>query len=194
MSPVNVVNGHAELTMDQVQGDRRWYVVHTYSGYENKVKANLERRIESMGMEDKIFKIYVPTEEEIDFKDGKKRITKKRIFPGYVLVQMIMSDDSWYVVRNTPGVTGFVGSGNKPIPLEDEEVRGILRQTKVDEAHPKVAFQPGQDVKVISGPFVNFTGVVEAVNLEKGKLKVKVSMFGRETPVELDFDQVEKTS
>ena len=191
---MNVVNGHAELTMDQVQGDRRWYVVHTYSGYENKVKANLERRIESMGMEDKIFKIYVPTEEEIDFKDGKKRITKKRIFPGYVLVQMIMSDDSWYVVRNTPGVTGFVGSGNKPIPLEDEEVRGILRQTKVDEAHPKVAFQPGQDVKVISGPFVNFTGVVEAVNLEKGKLKVKVSMFGRETPVELDFDQVEKTS
>jgi len=174
--------------------DKHWYVIHTYSGYENKVKANLERRVESMGMEDKIFRVFVPTEEEIEFKDGKKKITKKKVFPGYVLVEMVMSDDSWYVVRNTPGVTGFVGSGTKPIPLAPDEVRAILKQLGFDEAKPKVAFSVGDVVRVVSGPFENFDGRIEEVNIERGKLRVSISMFGRETPVELDFEQVEKTS
>jgi len=174
--------------------DKHWYVIHTYSGYENKVKANLERRVASMGMEDKIFRVFVPTEEEIEFKDGKKKITKKKVFPGYVLVEMVMSDDSWYVVRNTPGVTGFVGSGSKPIPLEPDEVRAILKQLGFDEAKPKVAFSVGDVVRVISGPFENFDGRIEEVNVERGKLRVSISMFGRETPVELDFEQVEKIS
>lgn len=174
--------------------DKHWYVIHTYSGYENKVKANLERRVESMGMEDKIFRVFVPTEEEIEFKDGKKKINKKKVFPGYVLVEMVMSDDSWYVVRNTPGVTGFVGSGTKPIPLEPEEVKTILKQLGFDEAKPKVAFSVGDVVRVISGPFENFDGRIEEVNVERGKLRVSISMFGRETPVELDFEQVEKSS
>ncbi|MFS8535067.1 MAG: transcription termination/antitermination protein NusG [Limnochordales bacterium] len=172
--------------------NKRWYVIHTYSGYENKVKANLERRVASMGMEDKIFRIMVPTQEEIDFKDGKKRIVSRKIFPGYVLVEMILSDDSWYVVRNTPGVTGFVGAGNKPVPLDESEVKAILRQMGYDEPRPKVAFQKGTPVRVISGPFANFTGVVDEVNLERGKLRVILSMFGRETPVEFEFGQVEK--
>jgi len=174
--------------------DKHWYVIHTYSGYENKVKANLERRVASMGMQDMIFRVFVPTEEEIEFKDGKKKINKKKVFPGYVLVEMVMSDDSWYVVRNTPGVTGFVGSGNRPIPLEPDEVRAILKQLGFDEAKPKVAFAVGDTVRVVSGPFENFSGVIEEVNIERGKLRVSISMFGRETPVELDFEQVEKTS
>lgn len=172
--------------------DRHWYVIHTYSGYENKVKVNLERRAESMGMEGKIFQVLVPTEEQIDFKDGKKKITKKKVFPGYVLVEMIMSDDSWYVVRNTPGVTGFVGSGNRPLPLQEHEVESILGQMRVEEKQPRVAFEVDDEVRVVSGPFENFSGRIEEVNVERGKLKVVVSMFGRETPVELDFEQVEK--
>ncbi len=174
--------------------DKHWYVIHTYSGYENKVKANLERRVESMGMEDMIFRVFVPTEEEIEFKDGKKKINKKKVFPGYVLVEMVMSDDSWYVVRNTPGVTGFVGSGARPIPLDPEEVRAILKQLGFDEAKPKVAFAVGDSVRVVSGPFENFSGLIEEVNIERGKLRVAISMFGRETPVELDFEQVEKST
>lgn len=173
--------------------DKDWFVIHTYSGYENKVKANLERRVESMGMEDKIFRVLVPIEEEIDFKDGKKKIIEKKVFPGYVLVEMTMSDDSWYVVRNTPGVTGFVGSGSKPIPLEHEEVKRILIQMGFDEARPRIAFDVGDIVRVISGPFQNFDGQIDEVNVERGKLRVVISMFGRETPVELDFDQVQKT-
>lgn len=172
--------------------DSRWYVIHTYSGYENKVKANLERRVRSMGMEDKIFKVLVPTEEEIDFQGGKKRIIKRKIFPGYVLVEMIMNDDSWYVVRHTPGVTGFVSPGARPVPLEEEELKGIIKRMGLDEQRPRVAFEVGVPVRVISGPFVNFTGKIDGINVEKGKLRVIVSMFGRETPVELDFDQVEK--
>lgn len=160
--------------------DKQWYVIHTYSGYENKVKANLERRVESMGMQDKIFRVLVPTEEEIDFKDGKKKITKKKVFPGYVLVEMTMSDDSWYVVRNTPGVTGFVGSGTRPVPLDYEEVKAILKQMGFDEARPRVAFSEGDLVRVISGPFQNFDGRIEEVNIERGKLRVIISMFGRE--------------
>ncbi|MCL6581599.1 MAG: transcription termination/antitermination protein NusG [Firmicutes bacterium] len=184
---------------DQVAGtqpagapERKWYVVHTYSGYEAKVKANLEKRVESMLMQDKIFRVIVPTEDEIEYKEGRKVITKKKVFPGYVLVEMVMSDDSWYVVRNTPGVTGFVGSGNRPVPLDPAEVRNILRHMGVDEPRPKVMYEDGESVKVISGPFMGFIGKVREVNLDKGKLRVFVSMFGRETPVELDFSQVEK--
>lgn len=172
--------------------EKKWYVVHTYSGYEGKVKKNLEKRIESMLMQDKIFRIIVPTEDQIEYKDGRKLISKKKIFPGYVLVEMVMNDDSWYVVRNTPGVTGFVGSGTRPVPLEPSEVRSILRHMGVDEPRPKVMYERGESVKVISGPFMGFIGKVKEINLDKGKLRVSVSMFGRETPVELDFSQVEK--
>ncbi|MCL6559822.1 MAG: transcription termination/antitermination protein NusG [Firmicutes bacterium] len=173
---------------------KQWYVVHTYSGYENKVKANLEKRIESMNMEEKIFRILVPMEDEVEIKDGKKKVSKRKVFPGYVLVEMIMTDDSWYVVRNTPGVTGFVGSGSKPIPLNDVEVRQIIRQMGVDEPRPRVDFSPGENVRVISGPFENFIGLIEEINTEKNKIRVMISMFGRETPVELDFTQIEKIS
>lgn len=169
-------------------------MIHTYSGYENKVKANLERRIESMNMEDKIFRIVVPMEDELEIKDGKKRVNKRKIFPGYVLVEMIMNDDSWYVVRNTPGVTGFVGSGSKPIPLTDEEAHLIMRQMGVEEPRVRLDLNVGEHVRVRSGPFENFVGVIEEVHPDKDKLKVRISMFGRETPVELDFAQVEKIS
>jgi transcriptional antiterminator NusG len=170
--------------------ERRWYVVHTYSGYENKVKANLEHRIESMDMKDKIFQVVVPTEEEVELKEGHKVTTKRKIFPGYVLVEMIMSDDSWYVVRNTPGVTGFVGTGNSPIPLMDHEVKAIIKQMKVETPKVKVGYSVGQSVKIIDGPFAEFMGVVDEINPERGKVKVLVSFFGRETPVELDFNQI----
>lgn len=171
---------------------KNWFVVHTYSGYENKVKANLEKRIETMEKEDKIFRVVVPIEEEMEIKDGKRKITKRKVFPGYVLVEMIMSDDSWYVVRNTPGVTGFVGSGSKPTPLQPSEVRSILRQMGVDEPRHKVAFSLGESVRVTAGPFEGFVGVIREIYPDKGKLRVFVSMFGRETPIELDFGQVEK--
>jgi transcriptional antiterminator NusG len=174
--------------------EKNWYVIHTYSGYENKVKANLERRVESMAMEDNIFRILVPTEEELEIRDGKRKVTKKKIFPGYVLVEMILTDDSWYVVRNTPGVTGFVGSGNKPIPLQDKETQLILQQMGLEEPKTKLDFTIGETVKVIRGPFENFSGVIEDINPEKGKIKVLVSMFGRETPVELDYHQIERIS
>jgi transcription termination/antitermination protein NusG len=170
----------------------RWYVIHTYSGYENKVKKNLEHRIESMGVQDKIFKVIVPTEEEIEIKNGQRHTVQRKVFPGYVLVQMIMSDDSWYVVRNTPGVTSFVGSGNKPTPLDDEEVETILRQMEAEAPRVKVSLSVGQAVRIVDGPFTDFEGTVDEINHEKGKIKVLVSFFGRETPVELDFLQVEK--
>lgn len=177
---------------DDEAARKLWFVVHTYSGYENKVKANLEKRIETMEKEDKIFRVVVPLEEEMEIKDGKRKITKRKVFPGYVLVEMIMSDDSWYVVRNTPGVTGFVGSGSKPIPLQPAEVRSILRQMGVDEPRPKVAYAIGESVRVTAGPFEGFVGVIREIYPDKGKLRVFVSMFGRETPIELDFSQVEK--
>lgn len=172
--------------------ERKWYVVHTYSGYENKVKANLEKRVESMGMQDKIFRVLVPMEEEFEVKDGKKKIVKKKVFPGYILVEMIMGDDSWYVVRNTPGVTGFVGPGSKPVPLEPVEVSAIMKKMGIQEPKPKVAFNVGESVRISSGPFENFVGKIEGLMPEKGKAKVLVSMFGRETPLELDFGQLEK--
>ncbi|MFN8533500.1 MAG: transcription termination/antitermination protein NusG [Dehalococcoidia bacterium] len=169
-----------------------WYVIHTYSGYENKVKRNLEHRIETMDMRDKIFEVVIPTEEEIEVKDGQRRNVQRKVFPGYVMVNMIMGDDSWYVVRNTPGVTGFVGHGNRPVPLEEIEVKQILRQMKAETPRIKIGFQKGQSVRIIDGPFTEFVGTVEDINHEKGKVRVLVSFFGRETPVELDFLQVEK--
>lgn len=174
-----------------MESEKKWFVVHTYSGYENKVKANLEKRVDSMGMQEKIFRVLVPTEEEVEVKDGKKKVTKKKVFPGYVLVEMIMGDDSWYVVRNTPGVTGFVGTGAKPIPLLEDEVTGILGQMGFDEARMKITLEVGRHVRVKAGPFKDFIGTVEEVDSERGKLKVKVNMFGRDTPVELDYVQVE---
>ena len=178
-------------TMDEIM-HAQWYVVHTYSGYENKVKANLEKRVESMMMEDKVFRVLVPMEDEVEIKDGKRKITKKKVFPGYVLVEMIMDDDSWYVVRNTPGVTGFVGTGAKPVPLMESEAKRILRQMGIEEVRPKIDYELGESVKVIAGPFEGFIGVIDEIHPDKEKLRVLVSMFGRETPVELDFIQVEK--
>ncbi|AFQ42295.1 MULTISPECIES: transcription termination/antitermination protein NusG [Desulfosporosinus] len=171
---------------------KNWFVIHTYSGYENKVKMNLEKRVESMNMEEKIFRVLVPMEDEIEFKNGKQKITKRKVYPGYVLVEMEMTDDSWYVVRNTPGVTGFVGSGTKPIPLLDNEVVSILQQMGMDEIQTRVDFDINQSVQVIAGPFKDFVGVVREILADKGKLRVEVSMFGRETPVELEFTQVQK--
>ncbi len=178
------------------KADRRnWYVIHTYSGYENKVKANLERRIHSMNMQDKIFRVLVPMEDEVEFKDGKRKITPKKVFPGYVLVEMTMDDQSWYVVRNTQGVTGFVGSpgpGEKPVPLPDKEVKTILKQMGIEAPKLKIDFKKGDRVKVTSGPFFDFTGVVDEITPEKERLRALISIFGRETPVELEFFQVEK--
>jgi transcription termination/antitermination protein NusG len=175
--------------------EKNWYVVHTYSGYENKVKTNLEKRVESMGMSDKIFRVVVPEEEETELKNGKKKVVKRKVFPGYVLVELIMTDDSWYVVRNTPGVTGFVGSagsGSKPTPLLPEEVAFILKRMGVEEKRLDVNYEIGETVRVKEGPFANFTGNVEEMDKDKHKLKVLVNMFGRDTPVELEFSQIEK--
>ena len=174
--------------------EKSWYVVHTYAGYENKVKANLEKRIDSMSMEEKIFRILVPMEDEVEIKDGKKKITKRKVFPGYVFVEMFKTDDSWYVVRNTPGVTGFVGSGSKPVPLNEEEASQIIRRMGEDEPKLRITLFVGERVRIINGPFENFIGVIEEVNTEKQKIRVLISMFGRETPVEQDFSQVEKIS
>ncbi|MFZ5942516.1 MAG: transcription termination/antitermination protein NusG [Bacillota bacterium] len=172
--------------------DKKWFVIHTYSGYENKVKANLEKRIESMNMGDKIFRILVPMEDEVEIKNGKRKITKRKVFPGYVLVEMLMTDDSWYVVRNTSGVTGFVGTGSKPVPLHDSEAKALLKQMGVEEPKAKINLNIGQSVRVNSGPFENFLGAIEEIYPDKGKVKVLLSMFGRETPVELEFTQVDK--
>ena len=166
----------------------KWYVVHTYSGYENKVKANLEKIVENRGLQDYILDIIVPMEEQIEIKDGKKKATLRKVFPGYVLVKMIMTDESWYVVRNTRGVTGFVGPGSKPVPLTDEEIKNM----GVEEFTPVVDYEVGDSVRVISGPLENFIGEVEEINLEKKKVRVAVSMFGRETPVELELAQIQK--
>jgi transcriptional antiterminator NusG len=185
----------AEAAPAKPKDNRNWFVVHTYSGYENKVKANLERRIHSMGMQDKIFRVLVPMEDEVEFKDGKRKITPKKVFPGYVLVEMIMDDQSWYVVRNTQGVTGFVGSpgpGEKPVPLQDKEVKTILKQMGIEAPKLKIDFKKGDRVKVTSGPFFDFTGVVDEIAPEKERLRALISIFGRETPVELEFFQVEK--
>lgn len=169
--------------------DAKWYVVHTYSGHENKVKANLEKMVENRGMIDDIFEVAVPTEEYVETKSGKKVVKERKLFPGYVLVKMIINDESWYLVRNTRGVTGFVGSASKPIPLSDKEVKALGVQ---ESSVQSVDFKVKDVIKVISGPFENFMGTIDNLNLEKRKVKVFVSMFGRDTLVELDFEQIEK--
>jgi transcriptional antiterminator NusG len=174
------------------EGGRNWFVIHSYSGYENKVKKNLEHRIESLGMQHKIFEVVVPTEEEIELKDGQRRTVERRIFPGYILVDMLMDEDSWYVVRNTPGVTGFVGSVRKPTPLREHDVDKILKRMRAETPRVTVSFIPGQKVRIADGPFEDFVGAVDEIFADKGKVRILVSFFGRETPVELDFLQVEK--
>ena len=169
-----------------------WFVVHCYSGYENKVRHNLEQRIETMGMKDKIFDVVIPTQEEIEVKDGKRRTVERHIFLGYVLVNMVLSEESWYVVRNTPGVTGFVGMGTQPTPLRPEEVAQIVKRMEAEAPTVKVTFKVGERVRIVDGPFNDFRGVVAEIDMERTKVRVMVSFFGRETPVELDFLQVEK--
>ncbi|MFH0819140.1 MAG: transcription termination/antitermination protein NusG [Patescibacteria group bacterium] len=171
---------------------RRWYVLHTYSGYEENVANNLRQRIESMDMEDKIFNVLVPTEKKIKIKNGKRKIITEKIFPGYVLVEMIVTDDSWYVVRNTPNVTGFVGSGTTPTPISEEEVKELQRRMGIEEPTMKVDFMKGDPIRIVDGPFKDMEGKVEDIDNERGKVKVMVSMFGRETPVELDPLQIKK--
>lgn len=184
-----------EVSFSEVaqEGDERaWYVVHCYSGYENKVRHNLEQRIDSMGMKDKIFDVVVPTEEEIEVKEGKRRTVERRVFPGYILVNMIMTEESWYVVRNTPGVTGFVGMGNTPTALRPEEVAQIIKRMEAEAPRIKVTFKSGERVRIVDGPFNDFRGTVSEIDMERAKVRVMVNFFGRETPVELDFLQVEK--
>jgi transcriptional antiterminator NusG len=177
---------------EPAEGQAAWYVIHCYSGYENKVRHNLEQRIETMGMKDKVFDVVVPTQEEIEVRDGKRRTVERHIFPGYVLVNMAMSEESWFVVRNTPGVTGFVGMGTMPTPLRPEEVNQILRRMEAEAPTIKVTFKVGERVRIVDGPFNDFRGVVSEIDMERTKVRVMVSFFGRETPVELDFLQVEK--
>lgn len=179
--------------VDSEHGDgRAWYVVHCYSGYENKVRHNLEQRIESMGMKDQIFDVVVPTEEEIEVKEGKRRTVERRVFPGYILVNMRLTEESWYVVRNTPGVTSFVGQGNTPLPLRPEEVSQIVKRMEAEAPRIKVTFKQGERVRIVDGPFNDFRGTVSEIDMERAKVRVMVNFFGRETPVELDFLQVEK--
>jgi len=173
---------------EEVSEGLKWYVIHTYSGYENKVKANLEKIIQSRGMQDYIADIVIPMEEQIEIKDGKKKTTLKKIFPGYVLIKMIMTDETWYLVRNIRGVTGFVGPLSRPVPLTDEEIKFM----GVESFPPVFDYEVGDSVRVISGPLENFIGTVEEISVDKKKVRVSVSMFGRETPVELDFDQIQK--
>jgi len=199
----------ADLTDEEIfQPGRPWYVIHTYSGYEDKVKNNLEHRIKTMDAQDLVFRVIVPSVDEIEIREGVRRSVQRKIFPGYVLAQMIelareddpnvtpeqreRSSRAWFVVRHTPGVTGFVGSGTQPTPLDEAELRTILRQMRAEEPRVKVGFQVGQSVRITDGPFLDFIGTVDEMNLEKGKVKVLVSFFGRETPVELDFLQVER--
>ncbi len=184
------------LPLDEVapeaSTEAAWYVIHCYSGYENKVRHNLEQRIETMGMKDRIFDVVIPTQEEIEVRDGKRRTVERHIFPGYVLVNMSLSEESWYVVRNTPGVTGFVGMGNLPTALRPEEVSQIIKRMEAEAPTIKVSFKVGERVRIIDGPFNDFRGTVADIDLERTKVRVMVSFFGRETPVELDFLQVEK--
>ncbi len=175
-------------------GERRWYIVHTYSGFEERVKETLRQRAEAMGMGEAFGEIRIPTETVVEYKNGKKREIQRKFFPGYILVEMEMSDAAWHVVKNTPKVTGFVGTGKKPTPLSQSEVDQILEQvtTAKEKPKPKYVFERGEPVKIIDGPFNNFTGVVDEVNLDRNTLKVMVTIFGRQTPVELDFSQVQK--
>jgi len=180
------------MTKQHTTGERSWYAIHTYAGYENAVARNLKQRIESLGMEDKIFAVIVPTEKKIKVKGGKRIEEEEKIYPGYVLVDMIVTDDSWYVVRNTPRVTGFVGAGVAPVPLDPKEVETLFARMQKGTAEHAIDLSKGDLVKVADGPFKDFEGKVDEVDTQRGKIKVLVSMFGRETPVELDFLQVKK--
>jgi transcriptional antiterminator NusG len=180
----------AEVAGDQVKPE--WYVVHCYSGYENKVKKNLEHRAESMGMQKRVTEVIVPTEEQVELRDGQRRVVPRRIYPGYVLIQMVMDEESWYVVRNTPGVTGFVGIGNKPTPLRQEEVDRIIRRMEAEEPVAQVKVKAGDKVRIIEGSFTDFSGTVDEVYPDKGKARVLVSFFNRETPIEVDLLQIER--
>lgn len=179
-------------TTPKLENEKLWYVIHCYSGYEKKVCHAIEQRIETMGMRDKIFDVIVPTQEEIVVKEGKRKTVEQRVFPGYILVEMKMDEDSWYVVRNTPGVTGFVGMGNEPTPLRAEEVKQIMDRMSDEAPKVKVSFKVGQRVRIVSGPFNDFPGTVAAIDADKSKVRVMVNFFGRDTPVELDFLEVEK--
>ena len=183
-----------ERSIPPTERPGEWYVIHTYAGYENKVKANLQSRISSMNVEDRIFEVVIPMEDVMEIKQGRKQIVQKKVFPGYLLCRMYLEDDSWYVVRNTPGVTGFVGSGAKPTPLSDREINRILQVKPEDKKklRPRLEFEEQESVRVTSGPFANFTGSISEINVDQSKLKVLVNIFGRETPVELGFDQVAK--
>ena len=177
-----------------MESEKNWYVIQTYTGYEKKVKHNLERKVRSMGLENVIERILVPEEDEIDVKDGRKRTVRRKIYPGYVFVEMEVNDRSWYVVRNTPGVTGFVGSATKPVPLEPQEVRRILKSQGIEkEVRPQISVEIGEQVRIISGPFDNFYATITEINNEKGTLKGLIDMFGRETSVEVDYSQIEKS-
>ena len=191
-APVEKIPADLPPVESTVEGPA-WFVIHCYSGYENKVRHNLEQRIETMGMKDMIFDVVIPTQEEIEVKDGKRRTVERHIFPGYVLVNMVLTEESWYVVRNTPGVTGFVGMGNNPTPLRPEEVAQIVKRMEAEAPTVKVTFKQGERVRIIDGPFNDFRGVVSEIDMERTKVRVMVSFFGRETPVELDFLQVEKS-
>ena len=177
---------------DDEEDPSDWFVIHCYSGYENKVRHNLEQRIESMGMKDMIFDVIIPTQEEIEVKDGKRRTIERRVFPGYVLVNLTLTEESWFVVRNTPGVTGFVGMGNLPTPLRPDEVAQIIKRMEADSPMINVSFKVGERVRIVDGPFNDFRGIVADIDMDRSKVRVNVSFFGRETPVELDFLQVEK--
>lgn len=172
--------------------EKQWYAVHTYAGHENKVKKTIERRAESMNMKDKIGRILVPTETELRTRGGKRQEVQRKVFPGYILIEMILDDDTWHLVRSTTGVTGFVTSGNKPVPLQEQEIKEILEAIESPDRKPKVRWSKDDVVRVVSGPFTDFTGKIEEVNVQKEKLKVLISIFGRDTPVELDFSQVER--
>src|SRR3989339_2127641 len=176
----------------QISRGRKWYVLHTYSGYEEAVARNLRQRIESMSMEDKIFNVLVPIEKKIKIKAGKRKVVEEKIYPGYVLVEMMVTDDSWYVVRNTPRVTGFVGSGTTPTPISPEEIKELQRRMGVDEPKYKFDIALGDSIKIVDGPFKDTDGKIAEIDEERGRIKVLISMFGRETPVELDFLQIKK--
>jgi transcriptional antiterminator NusG len=172
--------------------ERNWYAVHTYAGHENKVKTTIERRAESMNLKDKIFRILIPTEQELRTRAGKKREIQRKIFPGYVLIEMVLDDSTWYLVKSTTGVTGFVSSGNRPVPLQEKEIANILQAVEGPRQKPRLMWETGQVVRVTAGPFADFTGTIQDLNAQKEKLRVLISIFGRDTPVELDFAQVEK--
>ena len=182
------------MNPEALQMAKRWYIIHTYSGYESRVRENLKQRVHVMGMEEQVGEILIPTEDVVEMRDGRKKITARKFFPGYVLVNMEMSDEAWHLVKNTPKVTGFVGTGNNPTPLSQDEVDRIITQVTVsaEKPKPKFSFNPGEQVRITDGPFSNCTGVVEELNEDKSTLKVMVTIFGRATPVELDFLQVEK--